>query len=168
MPERLSTQQRGGDCYTPPVVEDYGDLVAVTSSHHIAAFQGVQGAVGLLSFSGSAPASGGGPAGFHAGGDPGSTPGHAVEGFAGSSDPSGGGSPAGGGNPAGGSSPSGPGDPGAGLAGHSSGNQGKLPFTGFAVAAEGIVGLVTVSVGLAFRRFTRRRDAAAHDGAPQP
>lgn len=159
---RLTNQLGVGAGYMRPVVEDYGDLVEVTSSHHIAAFQGLQGAVGLLSFSGSAPSGGGGTGAFHGGGVgvPGSPPGHSVQDFTGS------GGPAGGGSPAGVGSPSGPGAPSAGLGAHSSGNHSTLPFTGFAVAAEGITGLVTVSVGLAFRRFTRRHKAVPPGGAP--
>lgn len=149
MPGRLTSERCAQATYSAPVLEDYGDLFEITASQHIAAFQGIQGAVGLLTFSGNTPP-GSGNGGF-AGGGVDTTPAGSVQDFAGGNGPSGGGSPSGGGGPSGGVAAS---------------SGGKLPFTGFALAAEGIAGLASVSIGLAFRRFTRRRgDAPAGDSS---
>lgn len=170
--------------YIPPSVEDFGDLAELTASHHIAAFQGIQGAIGLLTFSGNTPTGGGGAnngghlvttpgggvgpdvAGSTPGGGvgpdvAGSTPGSGVQDFTGSN-------PGAGAGP--GSSGSGPGAAGAHAAGAHAATahtKGKLPFTGFGLALEGMVGLATISAGLAFRRLTRRQDDASPSGSPR-
>lgn len=138
MPGRPVTPGANAVAYSSPVVEDYGDLVELTSSHHVAAFQGIQGAIGLMSFSpgpNPPPRPNPPPAPPHG-------PGHASGGLSGA-----GGISQGTGGTVSSSTPSG-------------GGKGRLPFTGLTLWIEGLVSLAAISAGLVLRRFTRRGDDA--------
>lgn len=164
--------------YVAPVVEDYGDLVELTSSHHAATIHGFQTVLGLMSFSGGGAGGGNSGGGLvDNGGQGGSAPGglgdtgSGVDPFQASSDPATTG--------AGGTSGSAVAHGVAGVSashghaaaislGSSAKPKGKLPFTGFALVIETLASMATISIGLLLRRFSRRRAELPADEAGPP
>lgn len=128
--------------YELPEIQDFGNLLELTSSTRLEFMHGVQTVAGAMSF--SAPAGGGQVRDF---GSTGSSP-TPGSGLHASAPGSGTGAPGvGGGRP--------PGTTGGGVASNSS--SGRLPFTGLNLMVEGLVGAATISLGLALHRVSRFR-----------
>lgn len=142
MAEAIDRRSVRREEYELPRVVDYGTFRELTASHHLTAFQGIQAAASLLTFSGGGS---GGVKPVSVVNEPGV---HGVVGSGGSSGGSGGVLAVGG-------SGGGAGAGGGGAGGGGGGAGGKLPFTGFAVAVEAAVSTAIISVGLVLRRVAR-------------
>jgi hypothetical protein len=142
-----------GQGYAPPVVRDYGDLVALTEANATMLHVGIGTGVGINAVS-TPTTPGGGAGGGNTGGSTDTPVGETLPATGGEGSTPGGG--AGGGSlgaaAGGGSGGSG----GGGSGGGSGGSGGDLPFTGFAVAVIGALGSGMTAAGLALRRAVSR------------